>query len=671
MAKKEGKEKAEKEIKELRKKIRHHDYLYYVKNKPKISDQEYDKLVNSLEELEEKYPDLVTEDSPTQRVGAEPAEEFEEIEHVKPMLSLDTGDKGEVRDFDERMKNELNKNDVKYTCEPKLDGLSVELIYEKGIYVRGSTRGDGIHGEDVTENIKTIHAVPLKIREKEQDSPNMLAIRGEVIMLIKDFERYNKERVEQGKDAMANPRNAAAGSLRRKNPKETANRPLTIFFYEIMNADADDIDIDNQWDAIKALEKWGLKINPEIKPTKNIEKAIEYHDKMQEKRENLEYEIDGIVIKLNSFENQKKIGVKSSTPRWAIAYKFPPRKEETQILDIVVQVGRRGTLTPVALLKPVDVQGVTVSRATLHNEDYIKENDIRINDWVKIVRAGDVIPEVDEVNKKKRSGKEKKFSMPSQCPVCESNVVKEGAYYRCSNGLACSAQLKRTIEHFASKEAMDIDGLGGETIDSLVDTGLVERISDIYRLKKDDLMSLQRFADKSAQNLLDSIVESKKRRLTRVVYALGIPEVGKHVAGLLVEKFKNMGGLMDANQSDLEEIEEIGPEIAQNIVSFFDEKQNRREIDDLKEIGVKMESQDKGGKLEGKRFVFTGALDNFTRSQAKELVEREGGETMSSVSEKVDYVVVGDDPGRKYDEAKDVNVTIIKEGKFKKLVGEK
>ncbi len=666
-----NKEKAKEKIKKLREKIRHHDYLYYVKNEPVISDKKYDKLVEKLEKIEEKYPDLVTPDSPTQRVGAEPAEEFEEVEHVKPMLSLDTGEKDEVKDFDKRMKRELNTKKIDYTVEPKLDGLSVELIYENGKYMRGSTRGNGEIGEDVTENIKTIKPVPLKLRSKEIDIPEKLAVRGEVIMFIEDFEKYNKERVEQGKESMANPRNAAAGSLRRLDPKETSKRPLNIFFYEVMNYDANDIDFDNQKEAIKNLEKWGLKTNPKIEHVKNIDDAIKYHEKMEEKREKLEYEIDGIVIKVNKFEFQEKIGVKSSSPRWAIAYKFPPRKEETQILDIVVQVGRRGTLTPVALLKPVDVQGVTVSRATLHNEEYIKEKDIKIKDWVKIVRAGDVIPEVKEVTKKKREGKEKKIEMPNKCPVCKSKVVKEGAYYRCTNGLACPAQLKRTIEHFASKGAMDIDGLGGKTIDSLVDNDLVERISDIYRLKKDDLLKLDRFADKSAKNLLDAIEDSKDKNLTRLVYGLGIAEVGKHVARLLIKKFKNIDEILKADKSDLLEIEEIGPEIAQNIINFSKEEKNRKEIKELKKLGVSFKPEKISGKLEGKRFVFTGALDDYTRTEAKEIVENKGGEATGSVSEKVDYVVVGDDPGSKLDEAKNLGLNIIKEKKFKKLIDEK
>lgn len=671
MSNKINKKKAKREIKRLREKIRHHDYLYYVKNEPEISDKKYDELFNQLEQLENEFPDLITPDSPTQRVGAEPAEEFEEVDHVKPMLSLDTGDEKDVKDFDKRMKREINEEKIEYTVEPKLDGLSVELIYENGEYKQGSTRGNGATGEDVTENIKTIKAVPLRLRQKESKVPKKIAVRGEVIMFIKDFETYNKHRVEQGKESMANPRNAAAGSLRRLDPKETAKRPLNIFFYEIMNYDAEDITVDNQWDAIKMLENLGLKINPETKHIEDIDNAVKYHDKMKEKREKLDYEIDGIVIKVNKFDFQENIGVKSSSPRWALAYKFPPRKEETQILNIVVQVGRRGTLTPVALLKPVDVQGVTVSRATLHNEEYIEDNDIKINDWVKIIRAGDVIPEVKEVNKKKRSGDEKKFTMPGKCPVCNSKVVKEGAYYRCSNGLACPAQLKRSIEHFASKGAMDIDGLGGKTIDALVDNELVQRISDIYQLEKEDLTDLERFADKSAQNLINSIQESKNRGLTRFVYGLGIPEVGKHVARLLVNKFGSIDDLMTASKSDLLEIEEIGPEIAENIVNFFKEEKNRTEINNLKKNDVNMNPQQMKGKLEGKRFVFTGALDDFTRSEGKNLVENQGGETLSSVSKNVDYVVVGKDPGSKLDEAKELDLEIIKEEEFKKLIGKK
>ncbi len=659
---------AENKIKELRKKIRRHNYLYYVKNKPKISDEEYDKLVKKLKELEKENPELVTSDSPTQRVGAEPAEEFEEAKHVKPMLSLDTADRKGISKFDERNKKNLKKEEIDYVLEPKIDGLSVELIYEDGVYKRGSTRGNGQVGENVTENIKTIKAVPLKLLSENKKIPKRLAVRGEVIMFIEDFKKYNKKIIEEGKKPMANPRNAAAGSLRRLNPKETAERPLSIFFYEIMNYDEKDINVQNHWEALELLNELGLKTNKETKKVKKIKEAVDYHKKMERKREKLGYEIDGIVIKVNKLKYQDMLGVKSNSPRWAIAYKFSPRKEETQVLDIVVQVGRRGTLTPVALLKPVDVQGVTVSRATLHNEDYIREKDIKIKDWVKVVRAGDVIPEVSDVNKKKRTGKEKKFTMPKKCPVCGTKVVKEGSYYRCSNGLACEAQLKRSIEHFASKDAMDIDGLGEKIANVLVDKKIVKRISDIYKIEKDDLTSLEKMGEKSSQKLIDSINDSKNRELSRFIYGLGIPEVGKHVAKILVEKFKTVNKIKNAKKEELLEIEEIGPEIAQNMENFFEEKKNRKEIEELKKLGIKMAPQRRGGKLEGKRFVFTGALEEYTRSEAKNAVEREGGEAISNVSKKVDYVVVGESPGSKLDEAKELGIKIIKEKKFKEIL---
>lgn len=668
MSNKKKTEKVKKEIKELREKIRYHDYLYYVKNEPKISDKKYDQLMKRLKDLEKKHPELITPDSPTQRVGAEPAEEFNEIEHVKPMLSLDTADEEKVQEFDNRMKKELNLKNIAYTVEPKLDGLSVEVIYENGIYKTGSTRGNGEIGEEITENIKTIPAVPLKLRGNQKTIPKRLAVRGEVIMFIDDFEAYNKNRIEQGEEPMANPRNAAAGSLRRLDPKETAERPLSIFFYEIMNDDAEDINVDTQNDAIRKIEQWGLKTNDLTKKVNSISKALEYHDEMEKNRENLSYEIDGIVIKVNNFYYQKKLGVKSSSPRWAIAYKFPPRKEVTQILDIVVQVGRQGTLTPVALLKPVDVQGVTVSRASLHNQDFIDEKDIKIKDWVKIIRAGDVIPEVKTVNKKKRTGSEQSFSMPLTCPVCGSTVVKEGAYYRCSNGLSCPAQLKRSIQHFVSKEAMDIEGLGGKTVDTLVDTKLVESISDIYQLEKSELINLDRFAEKAADDLISAIEQSKNRRLTRVVYGLGIPEVGKHTASLLIDKFGSIDALMNVSKDKLLEIEEIGPEIADNIVYFFDTDENIKQIEALKKSGVKMKPESKTGKLSGKRFVFTGSLNEYTRGEVKEVVEQKGGETSSSVSDNVDYVVVGKKPGSKKDDAEKSNVKVITEEEFIDLI---
>ena len=665
-----SKEEAKKRIEWLRKEIRRHDYLYYVLNKPEISDAEYDKLMRELQELEEMYPDLITPDSPTQRVGAPPAKEFKTVTHLKPMLSLDNAFKEEeMRKFDERIRRELGKEKISYVAEPKLDGLSVELVYENGIFVRGSTRGDGINGEDVTENLKTIRAVPLRLREAN-GVPSRLAVRGEVIMHIKDFEELNKKLIERGEEPLANPRNAAAGSLRRLDPKETAERPLDIFFYEIMVAEG--VKIETQWDALHYLREWGLKTNPLIRKCEGIDEVIEFYKEMVEKREDLSYEIDGIVVKVNDLADQERLGTKARSPRWAIAYKFPPREKITQIMDIIVQVGRTGILTPVALLKPVDVSGVTVSRATLHNEDYIKEKDIRIGDWVKIARAGDVIPEVLESIKERRTGQEKEFRMPDKCPICGSHVVREGAYYRCTGGLSCLAQLKRSITHYASKGAMDIEGLGPKIVDLLVDTGLVKRISDLYKLRKIDLLRLPGFADKAAQNLLDSIEKSKERSLDRFIYALGIPNVGEHMAKVLAERFKTLDALMNAREIELLSIHEVGPETARSVYNFFREERNREEIERLREVGVKAtfaRMEKKEGILKGKVFVFTGALKEFTRSEAKRIVEELGGTVASSVSRNVDYVVVGENPGSKYDKAKKLGIKMINEEEFKKLIG--
>ncbi len=662
-----NKEEATKRIEWLRKEINRHNYLYYVLDKPEISDEEYDKLMQELISLEQQYPELITPDSPTQRVGAPPAEEFKSVSHVKPMLSLDTTNSfEEVISFDKRVKKEAGSENIEYVGEPKMDGLSVELIYENGKYTRGSTRGDGINGEDVTENIRTIRAVPLLLREEEIKPPSFLAVRGEVIMHIKDFEEFNKELIEKGEEPMANPRNAASGSLRRLDPRETAARPLDIFFYEIMRADG--IEIKTQWEALELLKKWGLKTNPYSRKCSNIEEAIKYHEGMGRKREELSYEIDGVVIKVNEIKYQTLLGEKTRSPRWAIAYKFPPRKEKTQVMDIVVQVGRTGILTPVALLKPVDVRGVTVSRATLHNEDYIKQKDVRIGDWVRVGRAGDVIPEVMEVVKELRTGNEKIFSMPDKCPVCGSNVVRDGAYYRCTGGLSCISQLKRSIEHFASKRAMDIEGLGGKTVELLLDRGVIKKVSDIYKIRKEDLINLPRFADKSAENLIEGIEKSKEKDLSRFIYALGIPNVGEYMAKLLADKFKDIDRLMNAKEEELLDVREIGPETARSIINFFKEEKNKNEIEELKKCGIKMKYEEAKGKLSGITFVFTGELKSFSREEVKEIVEKMGGKVLSSVSKKVDYVVVGEDPGSKYEKAKELGLKIINEEEFKKII---
>lgn len=669
-----AKARAEKRIKQLRDEIRRHDYLYYVLNKPKISDAKYDKLMEELKTLEEKYPNFVTTDSPTQRVGAAPLEEFETVRHTKPMLSLDTAlEEEDIQRFDERLKRELALELIEYIAEPKLDGLSVELIYEKGHFKIGSTRGDGINGEDVTENIKTIRAVPLLLRSSDLSIPEMVAIRGEVFMNINDFEEFNKQLIQQDEQPLANPRNAAAGSLRRLNPRETAQRPLDIFFYEIM--DIKGMEVETQWDSLQYLKKWGLKTNTMVEKYSGSDDVIKYHQKMLKKRDTLEYEIDGVVIKLNNIELQEKLGVKARSPRWAIAYKFPSRVEKTRVMDIMAQVGRTGALTPVALLKPVDVGGVTVSRATLHNQDFIDEMDVRIGDVVRVGRAGDVIPEVNEVIKSARTGKEKKYRLPITCPICGSKVVEVGAFKRCTGGLSCVAQLKRSIGHFASKGAMDIEHLGRKNVDLFVDHGLLKSVGDVYQLKKDNLQALPRFAEKSAENLVDAIEKSKERSLARFIYALGIPNVGEHIARVLADKFKSLENLIAASEEELLSIYEIGPEIADSVTSFFKEKRNVKEIEKMRKLGVKAvvtkEKKEKPGVLKGKSFVFTGGLKDFTRGEAKRIVEELGGRATSTVNDSTDYVVVGDKPGSKYEKAKKLGLTILSEDEFKKVVGKK
>lgn len=666
-----SKEQAERRIKALKKLIWHHNYLYYVLNQPEISDAEYDALMSELQQLEDIFPDLTTSDSPTQRIGAAPAEGFKTVKHVKPMLSLDTAmEEDEVKKFDERIRKDIFVGNVEYVAEPKLDGLSVELIYENGRFTQGSTRGDGINGEDVTENIKTIRAVPLVLRGT--NAPSLLAVRGEVIMHLDDFEKLNEQLVKQGEQPLANPRNGAAGSLRRLNPRETAARPLDIFFYDILKIENGG-NPKSQWEALRMLQQWGLKINPYVKKCDTIDEAIALRFMLAEKREDLDYEIDGVVIKLNNIDLQMRIGTKTRSPRWAIAYKFPPRQEITKIMNIVVSVGRTGTLTPTALLKPVDVSGVTVSRASLHNQDFINQMDVRIGDVVKIARAGDVIPEVVDVIKNERRGKEKKFNIPKRCPVCNADVVKEGAFYRCTGGLSCRAQLKRSITHFASKGAMDIDGLGEKTVDLFVEKGIVRKVSDLYSLTEDDMNKLPRFAQKSIDNLLQAIEESKSRSLAHFIYALGIPHVGIYVAFVLSQKFGSIERLMNATKYELLDIHEVGPEISESVKAFFSEAHNVNEIERFRRAGIQAttiieKEKRKEGFLNGKTFVFTGSLKEFSRGEAKRIVEERGGRVSSSVSTATDYVVVGENPGSKYDKAKNLGVALIREEGFKKIL---
>ena len=660
-------------IEQLKKEIEQHNQLYYVKNEPKIADAEYDKLLKELIDLENKFPQLKTLDSPTQRVGAPPQEKLKTVPHVKPMLSLDgTTEEEEVENFDRRAREGLGKDAVSYIAEPKFDGLSIELMYENGILVRGSTRGDGVNGEDVTLNVKTIRTVPLRLIGV--NIPSKVAIRGEAMMTLNDFQALNKRLTETDKPTFANPRNAAAGSIRQLDSNITAERHLTFFAYELMEIGTKKLTTHRE--EIEQLKEWGFKIDPHLKYCKNIQEAILFHHEIEKEREELSFETDGIVIKVDNLQSHEILGTRTRSPRWAIAYKFEPRKEITEVQDIVVQVGRTGKLTPVALLKPVDVSGVTVSRATLHNESEVKRKDIRIGDKVRIERAGDVIPAVVERIPEEGKKRSQPFRMPERCPVCGSEVIKnidekgkEGAYHFCSGGISCPTQLKRAIQHLASKGAFDIDGMGEKIVDVLVDKGMVEDISEVFKLTKDDFLPLERFAEKSAQNMVDALKEARSISLNRFIYALGISNVGEHLAQVLAKEFKN---LMNAGPDVLKSVFEVGPKVAESIVVFFDNGKNRHVISKFFDFGVHIQETEKEENkelpLKGKTIVFTGELEGFTRDEAKKLAENLGARATSSVSSSTNYVVVGHNPGSKFDDAKKLGITILDEESFRKMI---
>ncbi len=662
-------ESVKKQVEKLREEIEYHNYRYYVLDQPEISDAQYDRLMRELEKLEVEHPELQSPNSPTQRVGAHPLEEFEIVRHTIPMLSLANAfDESEAREFDKRIKRFLRTSEeIEYVTEPKLDGLAVELVYERGQFIVGSTRGDGINGENITQNLRTIRTVPLQLIQNELEAPERLAVRGEAIMQLKKFKELNKKREEKGESLFANPRNAAAGSIRQLDPKITASRPLEIYFYGL--GEVIGLTFNSQWEVLKILPKWGLRTNPHVRRCKNIEVVLDYYHEMNEERETLPYEIDGIVIKVNRSDLQANLGVIARSPRWALAFKFQPKQETTKVLDIIVQVGRTGALTPVAVMKKVRVGGVEVSRATLHNQDEIDKKDVRVGDTVMIQRAGDVIPEVVQVITSKRTGIEKKFRMPSKCPVCGAEVVKEEAIHRCI-GLDCPAQLKGRIKHFASKRAMDIEGLGVKLIDQLVNKGLVKDIADIYEIGKQKLIELERFADKSAQNIIDAIEKSKTKPLSKFLYALGIRHVGETTAEDLARHFLRLDDFFHLSEEDLMKVEGIGPEVASSVFKFFRDKKNKESIERLRKAGVKLIEREgqKEGKLTGQTFVFTGALKSFERDEARNLVESLGGATASSVSKKVDYVVVGEDPGSKFDRAKELGIKTLTEEEFKKMI---
>jgi DNA ligase (NAD+) len=665
-----NKEQARREIETLREAIEHHDYLYYVKDQPVISDEIYDKLFRRLQELEEAFPEFASPNSPTQRVGGKPAVKLEKVRHTAPMLSLNAVyQEKEAADFDRMVRREVGAEHVEYVAEPKFDGLSVEVVYEKGVFVCGATRGDGEIGEDISHNLKRIRAVPLHLKNGKQSIPSSLAVRGEVFMLKEAFQRLNKTRIEKGEEPFANPRNAAAGMVRQLDPSRVVSPALTVVFYDILAIR--DRSFPSHWEMLQQLPEWGLGTDPHNKNCLNLEQIEKYHTDMARERDKLGYEIDGVVIKVNDYALQEKLGMRQRSPRWALAWKFEPKHDVTTVKDIVVQVGRTGVLTPVALLEPVNVGGVTVSRATLHNEGEIRRKDIRIGYTVRIERAGDVIPEVVERIDQPGQKRSRPFSMPKHCPACGTQVEQEGAYRHCPNSLSCRGQLVGRIIHYAGRDALDIEGLGRKTVEELVGRGMVKSVADLYPLSVDDLKQVEGFAEKSARQLHDAIQRAKQVRLDRFLYALGIHRVGPHAAQAVARHFGSMETLERATLQDLEAVAGIGTVVAQSLYNFFQQDQTCAALHQLYEVGVEVEpmpSRQPKGPLAGKRFVFTGELRQYTRDEAAQRVQQLGGVTTATVSDNVDYVVVGRDPGRKLDEAKKKNVKTINERAFQKLV---
>jgi DNA ligase (NAD+) len=662
---------AESRVRELRAQISHHDHRYYVLDDPEISDAHYDRLLTELRELEERFPQLASPNSPTRRVAGAPAERFEKVVHQLPMLSLSNAfSEDEIREFDERVRKLLGIDPVPYVCEPKLDGLAVELVYQEGVFRQGATRGDGTIGEDVTSNLKTVRSLPLQLRE-ELTPPRHLEVRGEVFIRKEDFQRLNEIREEAGEPVFANPRNAAAGSLRQLDPRITASRPLSLFIYEIGMAQG--MPFQSHWQKLEHLKRLGLPINPRNRQALGLAQVRSAYQDFLNNRHALPYEVDGMVVKVDSEDQRRRLGQVSKSPRWAIAYKFPPEEEETRVEDIGVTVGRTGALTPVAYLAPVRIGGVTVSRATLHNENELRRKDVRIGDWVFVRRAGDVIPEIIKVITSRRTGAEREFQFPDTCPICGARAIREedGAITRCT-GLACPAQLKGNVRHFASRAAMDIDGLGEKLCDQLVGRGLVKNYADLYHLDMEKLLSVERMGEKSAQNVLGAIERSKRTTLRRFLYALGIRHVGEATARALAEHFRDVRGLYDASEEALMQVRDVGPAMASEIHAFFHEPQNRAVIEALLAAGVQPEAPQMaaGGPFAGKTVVMTGSLEALTREQAKEEIERRGGRIADSVSRRTDLVISGAGSGSKLKKAEQLGIKIVDESTFRKLLEE-
>ena len=657
---------AAKRIAQLRKEIDHHSYRYYVLDDPEIADAEYDALVAELIELEEAFPDLVTPDSPTQRVGAPPSEMFAPVHHRTPMMSLDNCfSLEELLAWGKRIERAIGTVEA-YTAELKMDGVAVNLIYENGVFVRGATRGDGITGEDISANLKTIPAVPLKLRG---EAPAVLEVRGEVYMRTDDFEELNQRLIEAGGRPFANPRNAAAGSLRQKDPRVTAERKLSLVCHGVGYVEG--VRFASHWEALEAIKSWGLRINPENRRLQTLGEVYAFCQQWQEHRHDVPYEIDGVVVKVDSIAQQEELGYTAKAPRWAIAYKFPPEERTTVLRDIKVHVGRTGAVTPYAELEPVFVGGVTVTTATLHNEDEIARKDLRIGDTVIVRRAGDVIPEVVAPVVAKRTGREKRFRMPTRCPSCGSEIVRpEGeAVARCT-GLDCPSQRVERLFHFAGRSAMDIEGLGYETINALVAKGYLKDVGDIYALTPEALAELPGFADKKVANLMRAIESSKARPLANLLTGLGIPLVGNKTARDLAAEAGSLERLMAMTEDELTALEGIGPKVASSVVTFFSQPQNRAVIAKLVAAGVNTAEQRRqaDGPLKGKTFVITGTLERYSRTQAMEAIEERGGKVTSSVSKKTDYVVVGANPGSKYDKAVQLGIEILTEDALEELL---
>lgn len=657
----------EKKIEALREKIRHHEYRYYVLDAPEIADVDFDKLMNELKRLEAENPKLVTPDSPTQRVGGKPREGFVKAKHSSPMLSLDNAySEEELRDWERRVHELAGRTDIEYMCELKLDGMSLALVYNDGRLERGITRGDGSIGEDVTLNVRTVRSIPLSVamdKLKKAGIPAGFEVRGEMLMPLAAFRKLNEEREKQGLAIFANPRNFTAGTVRQLEPSITAQRRMDYFAYLLLK-DGQTF-FDRQSAAMDALDAAGFKVNPNRKLAKNLDEVWKFIQSWEARRESLPYEIDGIVIKVDRTVWQRELGFTGKAPRWAIAYKYAARGGVTQIEDILVQVGRTGKLTPVAALKPVPIGGTTVSRATLHNMDFIEQLGVKIGDWVEVERGGDVIPKVVQVvEDKDHPRSHKQFEMPQHCPVCGGNVVRtEGeADHRCVNA-NCPAKLQGTILHFASRHVMNIDGLGEALVGQLTDRGLVKNVADLYKLTKDHLLTLERMGEKSAENVLTEIEASKRLPLERVIYGLGIRFVGERTALFLAEHFGSLDAIMNASAGELEEVNEVGPRIAESIVEFFADDHNRKLVNDLRKAGLTFAGQkkEKGTKLAGKTFVLTGTLARHTRDEAKKLIEDAGGRVSGSVSKKTDYVVAGADAGSKLDKARELGVAVIGE----------